>query len=110
MSDEKAPELDPMTPEQEQEFASYGLNPRELRLDLPGGVPLGTVEASGALIMLERILSDYPSLGIRIRTREAGFEVEFYDETEPILREVAPRLRHALLAALSRIVEDWIHR
>lgn len=74
------------------------------------GVPLGTVEASGALIMLERILSDYPSLGFRVRTREAGFEVEFYDEAEPLLREVAPRLRHAILAALNRILDEWIRR
>lgn len=103
-------ELDPMTPAQEEEFASYGLNTREPRLDLPGGVPLGTIEASGALIMLGRLLQDYPKLGVSIRYREAGYDVDFHDETEPILRETAPVLRHALLAAMNRLLDEWLKR
>lgn len=71
-------------------------------------VPLATIEDSGAMILLARILKDYPKLGVRIRYREAGYDVEFHDETEPILRETAPVLRHALLAALARLVEEWL--
>lgn len=71
-------------------------------------VPLSTIEDSGAMILLSRVLKDHGALGVRITYREAGFDVEFHDATEPILRETAPVLRHALLAALSRLVDDWL--
>ncbi len=83
-----------------------------------GDVPIATMEDSGALILLAALLKGYPKLGVKIRYREApagamgliqtGYDVEFHDETEPILRETAPVLRHALLAALARLVEEWL--
>ena len=69
---------------------------------------LAAIEDSGALIMLARVLADYPKFGVRIRYREAGYDVEFHDETEPILRETAPVLRQALLSALNRLFDQWL--
>ena len=73
-------------------------------------VPIATMEDSGALILLAALLKGYPKLGVKIRYRESGYDVDFHDETEPILRETAPVLRHALLAALARLVEEWLPR
>lgn len=73
-------------------------------------VPLATMEDSGALILLAALLKGYPKLGVNISYREAGYDVEFHDQTEPILHETAPVLRHALLAALARLVEEWLPR
>ena len=69
---------------------------------------LAAIEDSGALIMLARVLADYPKFGVRIRYREAGYDVEFHDETEPILRATAPILRHALLDALNSLFDQWL--
>lgn len=71
--------------------------------------PDGMLLNNGALILLGRVLKDHPKLGVRIAYREAGFDVEFYD-VEPILRETAPVLRHALLAALNRLIDEWLRR
>lgn len=81
-------------------------------------VDLGTIENSGAMILLGRVLKDHRDLRVRIVYQQAiqtaggehggNFAVEFADLTEPILCETAPVLRHALLAALSRLVDDWL--
>lgn len=85
--------------------------------------PDSVVLGSGALILLGQVLKDHPKLRVRIAYREAGFDVEFssltgttdlagenVDFAEQILRETAPVLRHALLAALNRLVDEWLHR
>lgn len=71
---------------------------------------LGTIENSGALILAARILADHPDLRIRIaHPNEDGYAVEIADLTEPILCETRPILREALLAALVRLDDEWLH-
>jgi hypothetical protein len=72
---------------------------------------LGAILNSGALILLSRIVADYPRFSVRICYREAGYDVEIYDDGEPLLRETAPVLQHALLAAFTRLLDEgWLRR
>ena len=77
----------------------------------PSSGELGSIMNSATLILLSRVVADYPRFSVRICYREAGYDVEIYDDGEPLLRETAPLLKHALLAAFNRLIDEgWLHR
>ena len=72
---------------------------------------LRMLENSGALIMAGQVLLDHPDIRIRLaRVSGEGFSVEIANAEETFVCETRLFLGQALLAALARYADEWVHR